>query len=151
MLQKVIILSLVVLQSIPILIASNPGPTFKTYLKFAMRHAAFWGKFFTCNLEHKLLSVFSTKETKFTSLFFRCVHTRPVSSLGHQGWQRVFWEGPKFFKPYPIVLTYAQHMHIFPRGAKNFAWGKRPLCAPLVTVLVHRFFTVKHFGIISVE
>ena len=32
---------------------------------------------------------------------------RPVNSLGHQGWRRIFWEGPKF-------LNYVQH--IFPGG-----------------------------------
>jgi len=28
------------------------------------------------------------------------------TSLGHQGWRRVFWEGTTFFKLCPLVLTY---------------------------------------------
>jgi len=50
------------------------------------------------------------------------VFFRPVTSLGHQGWRRVFWwspnflKGPKFFKLCPIVFNCAQH--IFPGGRK---------------------------------
>ena len=54
------------------------------------------------------------------------VLSRPVTSLGHQRRQRVFWEGPK-------ILNYVQH--IFPGGRKNFQEGLS-LCAPLVTGLV---------------
>jgi len=39
-----------------------------------------------------------------------CVWCRPVTSLGHQVGQRVFWEGPKFFNLCPIVLNYVQRM-----------------------------------------
>ena len=49
---------------------------------------------------------------------------RPVTSLGNQGEQRVFWEGPKFFKLYQIVLNYVQH--IFPGGRKILWWGFAP-------------------------
>jgi len=57
---------------------------------------------------------------------FRQAHTKvfavlvtiPVTSLGHQEGQRVFWNGPKFFELFPIVLNYFQH--IFPEGAKKF-------------------------------
>jgi len=48
----------------------------------------------------------------------KCHSARTVTSLGHQGWQRVFWEEPKFFKLCPIIFSYAQH--IFPGGAKIF-------------------------------
>jgi len=50
-----------------------------------------------------------------------CNIYRPVTSLGHQGRRRVFWEGPNFFKLCPIVLTYAQH--IFPGRAKSMGRG----------------------------
>ena len=52
--------------------------------------------------------------------------SRPVTSLGHQGWRGgVFWKGPIFFKLCPIVFNYAQH--IFPGGgAKNFVGGLLP-------------------------
>jgi len=36
--------------------------------------------------------------------------TRPVTSLGHQGWPRVFWEGPKFCELCPKVFNCAQHI-----------------------------------------
>jgi len=57
---------------------------------------------------------------------------RHVTSLGHQGVRRVFWEGQKFFEPCPIVLSFVQH--VFPGEAKNFPRGLLPP-APLVTVL----------------
>ena len=53
---------------------------------------------------------------------------RPVTSLGHQGGRRVFWEGRNFFKLCPIVFNYAQH--IFPGGAKNFVGRLRPMRPP---------------------
>ena len=46
---------------------------------------------------------------------------RTVTSLGHQGWQRLFWEGPNIFKLCPVVFSYAQH--IFPGGGKNILEG----------------------------
>jgi len=49
------------------------------------------------------------------------VSPRPVTSLGHQVWRKVFWEGPKFFKLCPIVFNYAQK--IFPGVRKGFQWG----------------------------
>jgi len=59
---------------------------------------------------------------------------RPVtSSLGRQGGRRVFWEGPKFLKPSPIVLNYVQHN--FPGGVKKCSGGFRPACSPLVAGL----------------
>jgi len=70
---------------------------------------------------------------------------RPVTSLGHQGWRRVFWEGPKFSTLCPIVFNYAQQ--IFPGGAKRFAGRLRPpfplvtgLC-PIVLKNVQHIFT----------
>jgi len=65
---------------------------------------------------------------------------RPVTSLGHQGWRIVYWEGPKFFK-----LQYVQH--IFPERAKNFA---KIFCFPLVTGLVtveRSFSTLRHLKV----
>ena len=53
-----------------------------------------------------------------------CAKTRPVISLRHQGWRRVFWEGPKFFKLCPIVFNYAQQ--IFPGGGEKVCRGLRP-------------------------
>jgi len=55
-------------------------------------------------------------------MYPRLGSSRPVTSLGHQGWRRVFWEGPKFFKLDPIVFNYAQH--IFPGGGRKilFFW-----------------------------
>ena len=58
---------------------------------------------------------------------------RLVTSFGHQGWWRVFWEGPIFFKLCPIVCNYAQH--IFP-GEGEFCGGASPPLRPLVTSLV---------------
>ena len=52
----------------------------------------------------------------------KILHTRPAISLGHQGWQRVFWEGLKFFKLCLIVFSYAQH--IFQKRAKNFTFSR---------------------------
>jgi len=47
---------------------------------------------------------------------------RPVTSLDHQGWQRVFREGTKFFKLCPTH---------FSRGTKHFVVRIRPPpCAP---------------------
>jgi len=51
----------------------------------------------------------------------------PVTSLGHQGWPRVFLEGPTFFKLCPIVFSYAQHN--FP-GGRNILQGVFALLAP---------------------
>jgi len=50
-----------------------------------------------------------------------CVTDRPVTSLGHQGGRRVFWEGDKFFKLCPIVSKYVRH--IFSRGGEIFSRG----------------------------
>jgi len=57
--------------------------------------------------------------------------SRPVTRLGHQVRQRIFWEGPKVFKKYPSILDCVQH--IFPGEAKNLVGG--PLCACLVMSL----------------
>ena len=54
---------------------------------------------------------------------------RPVTSLGHQGWRRVFWEGPELFKLCRIVLNYPQR--IFPGGRKIFQGRFAPLVAGL--------------------
>jgi len=54
---------------------------------------------------------------------------RSVTSLGHQGWQRVLWEGPKFVKFCPIILKYRYVRHIFP-GGQNFSKGASPPCTP---------------------
>ena len=35
---------------------------------------------------------------------------RPATSLGHQGWRRVVWEGPKYFKLCQIIFNYAQYI-----------------------------------------
>jgi len=42
---------------------------------------------------------------------------RPVTSLGHQVGRRDFYEGPKFFKLYLIVINYVQHFNL--RGGEN--------------------------------
>jgi len=52
------------------------------------------------------------------------VRTKLVTSLGHQGWRRVFWEGLKLLKLCLIVFNYAQH--IFPEEAKNFSGETSP-------------------------
>ena len=85
---------------------------------------------------------------------FKLCPIRPVTSLGHQGWRRVFSVGPKFFNyaqknfPWgrkglqgrlrplfplvtglcPIVLKYVQH--IFTGGPKIFLAGCGPVFAP---------------------
>ena len=49
------------------------------------------------------------------NLCFDCfVITKLVTSLGHQGRRRVFWEGLKLCKLFPTVLNNVQH--IFPVG-----------------------------------
>jgi len=58
--------------------------------------------------------------------------SRPVTSLGHQEGQRVFWEGPKFFKLCPIVSNNVQH--IFPER-RIFFRGAKPPATLLVTSL----------------
>jgi len=45
--------------------------------------------------------------------------TRPVTSLGHQKWRRVFWEGPNFL----IFDLCSPH---FPEGGEKFCRGLRP-------------------------
>ena len=54
------------------------------------------------------------------------VPARPVTSLGHQRGRRVFWERPKYFKPWPTISSGV---------AKNFAGGFRPLVTDLVLAL----------------
>ena len=63
---------------------------------------------------------------------FKLCPIRSVTSLGHQGWRRVFWEEPTFFKLCPIVFNYAQQ--IFPGGRNGLLRGFAPL-SPLVTGL----------------
>ena len=61
-----------------------------------------------CFLPHE-----NKKTAFFAEIFNSCpIPTRPVTSLGHQGRWRVFWEGPKFFKPCPVVLNYVQHIFL---------------------------------------
>ena len=67
-----------------------------------------------CNIS--TLCYISVKLFRKTALW-----RRPVTSLGHQGGRRVFWEGTKFFKLCPIILNYVQH--IFTSGAENFLGG----------------------------
>jgi len=57
----------------------------------------------------------------------RRLQSTPVTSLGHQVWRKVFWEGSKYFKRCPIIFNYAQH--IYPAGAKRFA-GEAPTPTP---------------------
>jgi len=82
-----------------------------------------------------LCSVIVTKISFFViqlSVWTNEPHTnRPVTSLGHQGWRRVLWEGPNFFKLCPIILNYVQH--IFPGGRKIFHGGNGPLVTGLHT------------------
>jgi len=52
-------------------------------------------------------------------LTLTCIKIRPVTSLGHQGGQRVFWEGPKFFKLCP------RH---FSRWGEKFLGEASPPC-----------------------
>ena len=47
---------------------------------------------------------------------------RRVTSLGHQWWRRVFWEGPTFFKLCQIVLTY----NTLFQGGDKFCRRRRP-------------------------
>jgi len=54
--------------------------------------------------------------------------SRPVTSWVHQGRRRVFWEGPNFLKPCPIVCM----SNTFSRRSKNFFRRSSP---PLVTGL----------------
>jgi len=49
---------------------------------------------------------------------------RSVTSLGHHGRRRVFWEWPKFVKLCPIPSNYVQH--ISPGGTKKFLGGDSP-------------------------
>jgi len=74
--------------------------------------------------------------------FFTHVSLRHVTSLGHQGVRRVFWEVPKVFELCPIVLDFVQH--IFPGEAKNFQ-GAFPL-APLITILASFALGINHEG-----
>jgi len=60
------------------------------------------------------MKLYRSAQTKSIS---KSVTIRHVANLRHQVWQRVFWEGPKFFKLYPIVLNYVQHT--FPGEAKK--------------------------------
>ena len=53
------------------------------------------------------------------TLLFKISGSRPVTNLGHQAGRRVFWEGAKFFKLFPIASNYVQR--IFPGGANNFS------------------------------
>jgi len=60
-----------------------------------------------------------------------CSYTRPVTSLRHQMGQRVFWEGPKFFKLCPTH---------FSRGGERYFRGG---FAPLVTGLSYTYVFCK--------
>jgi len=62
------------------------------------------------------------------------IATRLVTSLGHQTGRRVFWEGPTFFKLYPVVLNHVQH--IFQGGEKFCKGGFAPPAPLLVTGLI---------------
>jgi len=37
---------------------------------------------------------------------FKLCPIKPATSLGHQRWRRVFWEGSKFFKLYNCIVLY---------------------------------------------
>jgi len=51
--------------------------------------------------------------------------SRPVTRLEPNERQRVFWEGPKLFKLFPVVLNYIQHIFL---GEQTFFQGcMRPL------------------------
>jgi len=56
-----------------------------------------------------------------------CREARLVTSLGYQK-RRVYWEGPKFFKLYSIVLNYVEH--IFLGGRKFFRGCFAPPATP---------------------
>jgi len=58
---------------------------------------------------------------------------RPVTNLERQVGRSVFWDGPKCFKPYAIVLYYVQH--IFPEGEKKFAGGWTLITGPFLNSL----------------
>jgi len=62
---------------------------------------------------------------------------RSVISLGHQVGQKVFWEGPKFFK-LPILSNYVQHIF----------QGRDPTCVPWLRacLLVDARNHWKHIG-----
>jgi len=46
---------------------------------------------------------------------------RPVTSLGHQGGRRVFWEESRIFKLCPIILNFVQHIF---QGSQKFFSGE---------------------------
>jgi len=68
------------------------------------------------------------------------VSHRPVTRLGYQEGRRVFWEGPKFFELFAVVLNYVQHI---------FLGGFAPPSSPLVTVLVSHIFLTEHCTVSS--
>jgi len=62
---------------------------------------------------------------------FKLSPIRPVTSLGQQGWRRVFWKGPKFFQLCPTVFNYAQQ--IFSRFfQRKILQGRHRTTSPLV-------------------
>jgi len=58
---------------------------------------------------HIELAISKLESSKLTNWPPRCRHTavttRPVTSLGHQVGQRIFWEGPTFFQLWPAFWT----------------------------------------------
>jgi len=60
----------------------------------------------------------------------RLREVRPVTSLEHQGGQRVFWEGPKFFKLCPIVLNTLCATHFSRESEEFFRKGFLPSYGP---------------------
>ena len=70
------------------------------------------------------------KHTSMQKLCLPFIHfaiPRPVTSLGQQVGRKVFWEGPKKFEQYPIVLNYVQHIFL---GGRKRLQGDSPPCAP---------------------
>jgi len=62
---------------------------------------------------------------------FKLCPIRPITSLGHQGWRRVFWKGHKFFQLCPTVFNYAQQ--IFSRFfQRKILQGSLRTTSPLV-------------------
>jgi len=69
---------------------------------------------------------------------------RPVISLGHQVGQKVFWEGHKFFKLYPILSNYVQHIfqgaipHLRPPGYGPACWSMRGITENISEIMLRR-------------
>ena len=75
---------------------------------------------------------------------------RSVTSLGHQGWQRVLWEGPRFFKLFPT--RFSREGKKFPRGLAHLVTdlltfkGSIQSGTACIFSLPHQFFIWRFVG-----